>query len=419
MRAHATSLRRASVTIALQFTAFVFVLLLINGTVFLAIDLGNVSRQSSQRLQEMAHTIALQAGSGAEILLEVPSPPPRPPKDDENPHTEDDVPPPRRFPPMRDRIRIVDSGGTTVAGGSLFTQIPFAPREGVSSLILDDEDYTMVTEAIRTDGNITGYVQVIGLNRFQSEELPVRILLYLFVSVAISILTFFVGLLFARRSLRPAEQMMQRLSQFTQDASHELRTPLAVMQSSIDLALKSGKHREGLLSAKEDLVQASVLVKRLLELTRLDEFAITPVLLDLSVLTGEIVERHRMLAQEKRVTIRSMIEGKVMVEGDGALLRQLVGNLLSNAIKYSKPTGGEITVTLTREFLSVRDTGIGIPGGSLPRIFDRFYQADHSRSRGGFGLGLALVKRIAELHGWTLSVESTEGEGTVFTVKMG
>lgn len=397
--------KRISYIIAAQFTGFVFLLLLINGAIFLFADLSNARRQSHQRLTEVAHSIVLQMESDMDAVLAVP-PPPR----------DDGAPPPGRFPPMRDRIRILDASGTTLEGGSLFMEIPFTPKEGISQVTLNEEEYTLVTEAIRRNGNIDGYVQMVGLERFQQGELPMRILLYLLVSAAISALTFFVGLLFARRSLKPAEEMVERLEQFTQDASHELKTPLAAMSSSLDLALKNGKHREGLVSAKEDLQQATILVERLLELAQLDKLVLHTIAVDLSGLVQESAERIRPLAAEKHLTIETQLEPRISVRGDASLLRQVTSNLLSNAIKFSKPQGGTIRVHLTKHTLTVADEGIGIPAEALPRIFDRFYQADASRAHGGFGLGLALVKRIVELHDWSITAKSTEGRGVQFTI---
>lgn len=398
--------QRIRIHIAAQFTAFVFALLLINGAIFLTVDLTNARRQSHRRLTDVAHSIALQMSADADDFVPQIALPPR----------GNGAPSPGRFPPMRDRFRIVDTSGNTLEGGSLFMDIPFLPTEGISSVEMNEEEYTMITQTIFRDGEIAGYVQVVSLDRFQRRDLPLRILLYLLVSAAISALTFFVGLLFARRSLKPAEQMMERLEQFTQDASHELKTPLATMNSSLDLALKMGKHREGLLSAKEDLTQATTLVERLLELARLDKLIIQSETMDFSGLVQETVERFRPLAAEKHLTIEARVDPAIMMQGDAALLRQVIGNLLSNAVKFSKPQGGTIHVQLTRHILKVEDEGIGIAEKTLPRIFDRFYQADASRAHEGYGLGLALVKRIVDLHDWSIAAESGEGKGTTFTI---
>jgi signal transduction histidine kinase len=106
----------------------------------------------------------------------------------------------------------------------------------------------------------------------------------------------------------------------------------------------------------------------------------------------------------------------ITAKGDPALLRQVLTNLISNAIKFSKPEGGTVTVRLTKKALSIQDTGIGIAQESLVHIFDRFYQAENSRTNDGYGLGLALVKRIIDLHRWTISAKSTLDKGTTFVI---
>jgi len=402
--------KRIRIHIAAQFTAFVFMLLLINGAIFLALDLSNARRQSHLRMQEFAQRIVEQMETDTDESSDAMMPPP--PRGMGAPQQ-------GRMQPMRDRFRILDTAGKTLEGGSLFADIPFTPIQGITRVEMNQEEYTMITQAIFRDGAIAGYVQVVGLDRFQRRELPMRILLYLLVSGAISALTFFVGLLFARRSLKPAEETMERLEQFTQDASHELKTPLATMSSSLDLALKTGKFQEGLLSAKEDLIQATTLVERLLELARLDKLIIKNDNVDFSDLVRESAERFRPLAAEKYLKIETQVDPTVSVKGDAALLRQVMGNLINNAIKFSKTSGGTIRVRLTKHTLTVEDQGIGIADDALPHIFDRFYQADTSRAHGGFGLGLALVKRIVELHGWTIEAQRSKESGAVLAVRMG
>jgi len=115
------------------------------------------------------------------------------------------------------------------------------------------------------------------------------------------------------------------------------------------------------------------------------------------------------------VSIATRIEQPLTIEADPSLFRQVLNNLLSNAIKYNKKDG-TVTVELKKGRLSIADTGIGMAKDQIPHIFDRFYQADDSRSRGGFGLGLALVKKIADVHGWDLDVKSVEGEGSSFSI---
>lgn len=385
-------LRRISYRIALQFMAFVFVLLLINGALFLFADLRNAQRQSHFRLTQASdfmgnHQDILPEGLGSFLP-----------------------------PPLRSRTRIVDALGNVIYAAPFFDDIPFSPTPEFMEAFVQNDQYTIFTQPIFRAGHIDGYIQIADVERLRLGDLPDRALLYLVMSAAISALTFVVGLYFARNSLRPAEETMQRLEQFTQDASHELKTPLAVLGSSLDVALKTKKYKEGIDSAKEDLRQISVLVEHLLELARLDAFAIDRMTVDLSGIATDAAAKFAMLAEEKTMTLTADITPSITVQGDPTLIRQLIGNLLSNALKFNK-SGGSVTLALTKKSLTVTDTGIGIAAADLPHLFDRFYQADGSRSRGGLGLGLALVKRIVDLHGWRIAVHSKEGQGTGFTMK--
>jgi signal transduction histidine kinase len=392
--------KRISYQIALQFTAFVLLFLLANGAIFLAADLINAKRQSHFRLERIAENVVRNPGK--------------------MPLLSPDLPPmrsPREVPgPMRERVRILSETGQVLFGGALFGDVPFGGREGYEEATIQNEQYLILTRLIAGEGGGNeGFVQVAEVERMQVGDLPERILLYLVVSVAVSALTFVAGLSFARRSLKPAEESMQRLEQFTQDASHELRTPLAALSSSLDLALKTGKHHEGIVSAKEDLKEVSVLVERLLELARLDKFVLANDPVDLGTVVRDSVAKLQPVADVKGVRLIPDVTQVVSVKGDELLLRQALSNLLTNAVKFT-PRGGTVSVRLTRDALAVSDTGIGIAAQDLPHIFDRFYQAETSRSNEGFGLGLALVKRITELHDWTIGVASEEGKGTTFTI---
>ena len=120
------------------------------------------------------------------------------------------------------------------------------------------------------------YLQIVRPERIDVHELPGEAMLFGIVAIVVTLLTFVFGLVFARRSLAPAEAMFVRLRQFTHDASHELRTPLAAIGSSLDLALKTGDYEREIRAAKSELKQGSRLIERLLQLAELDELALSP-----------------------------------------------------------------------------------------------------------------------------------------------
>jgi signal transduction histidine kinase len=158
-------------------------------------------------------------------------------------------------------------------------------------------------------------------------------------------------------------------------------------------------------------------VADLLGLAALDAATLDGHPADLSLLVGREAERLGPLAERKGIRLRTDLEPGVIVKADEGLAAQLVANLVGNAIKFTPP-GGEVSVSLTRSALRVSDTGPGIAAKDLPHVFERFYQADASRSQEGHGLGLAIARNIAEVHGWRIKVESAQGHGASFVVTL-
>ena len=213
--------------------------------------------------------------------------------------------------------------------------------------------------------------------------------------------------------------------------SHELRTPLTAMLGWLRL-LRSGqlnvdKTAQALEVVERNTRAQAQLINDLLDVSRivagklqLDRYPV-----DLAPIMEEAVELSRGDAEGKRVKIElSVDEGTGTVLGDPLRLGQIVANLVTNAVKFT-PSGGRVEVRLARTeawaVITVADTGIGIEAPLLPRIFDRFRQADSTitRRHGGLGLGLAIVRHLAELHGGAVSAESAgPGRGACFTVRL-
>jgi signal transduction histidine kinase len=176
-------------------------------------------------------------------------------------------------------------------------------------------------------------------------------------------------------------------------------------------------------SSLEEVERLSKIVNSLLVISHLDygDAGMEKSCVDLGVLAGDTAEQMQALAEDKSIAIESRSES-VKVLGDETRLRQVIANLLDNAIKYTN-NGGHIQVRVAergnRGLLQVSDDGIGIPGEALPHIFERFYRADKARSRssGGVGLGLSIVKAICSAHSGEVSVTSTIGKGTTLSVE--
>lgn len=227
-----------------------------------------------------------------------------------------------------------------------------------------------------------------------------------------------------------------RMRRFAADASHELRTPLVTIRGFSEL------YRHGALATDEDVATAmgrieseaqrmGSMVEDLLLLARLDEqrpLQLKPV--DLQLLANDAVVDSQATASDRRITLCGLDGPKAEpapVEGDEAKLRQVLGNLVSNALRYT-PEGSPVEIAVgvrgegpaAMSVVEIRDHGPGIPAEEAPRIFERFYRADTSRTRetGGSGLGLAIVAAIVGSHRGHVRVDGTDGGGATLVVSL-
>jgi len=227
------------------------------------------------------------------------------------------------------------------------------------------------------------------------------------------------------------ESSFEQMRRFTSDASHELRTPLTAMRSVGEIGLRGRReasdYREIIGSMLEEVDRLSLLVDRLLTLSRADsgESMLSRDRVDLAELAEEVTAQLDVLAEEKQQSLTVEAAGPTLCLGDRMVLRQALLNLVDNAIKYS-PVAGRIAVRVSTSVngmavLDVSDTGPGIPLDLRPRVFDRFYRADRSRSRengGGTGLGLSIARWAVEVNGGQLTLESSEGAGATFRITL-
>jgi heavy metal sensor kinase len=222
------------------------------------------------------------------------------------------------------------------------------------------------------------------------------------------------------------EAAFAQQQQFTADAAHELRTPVSVMLTQTQTALtrerSASEYRETLEVCQRASQRMRRLIESLLELARLDagQEPMKRLKFDLSKTARNCVELVRPLAAERGVKIYDELSPLEWV-GDAERLAQVITNLLTNAIQYNKKDG-EVRVSAQLQndmiLLVVSDTGRGISAADLPRVFERFYRADKSRSFGQTGLGLSISKAIVEAHGGTIEVSRSPEVGTTFTVRL-
>jgi signal transduction histidine kinase len=226
-------------------------------------------------------------------------------------------------------------------------------------------------------------------------------------------------------TLRPIRSAYQRQRQFLSDASHELRTPLAILQTGLENQLRrntNAKEEKKIKSHLEEVDRMTRLVEDLLQLSYFAErngnipnkknFALAPLL-------RETAERFTELAEKNGIAIDNFVNANadITVLGDKQMLSQAIANVLKNAVCYNK-SGGSIKVRLSQEksqaMIEIEDTGIGMNSEELAHVFDRFYRAEKSRSRGtgGSGLGLSIAHAALRAHRGKIEIQSTPNKGT-------
>jgi two-component system, OmpR family, heavy metal sensor histidine kinase CusS len=217
------------------------------------------------------------------------------------------------------------------------------------------------------------------------------------------------------------QEAFERLSQFSADLAHELRTPINNLMGEAQVALSRGggpaEYARVLQSALEEHARLAHMIDSMLFLAQADQSAtvLKPIQLDVRAELQAVADFYQALADEQSVEL--VCEGDGRILADPLLLRRALSNLLSNALKYTA-SGGRVTLQATASgnalAVSVIDTGVGIDAHHLPKMGNRFYRVDPSRtgSATGAGLGLAIVKSIMTLHAGSLSIASTAGVGT-------
>ena len=218
--------------------------------------------------------------------------------------------------------------------------------------------------------------------------------------------------------------------EFVANVSHELKTPITSVKVLADSLLAQPDapaelYREFMEDIAEEIERENKIINDLLALVKQDksvaEMNISVV--NLNTLTEIILKRLRPIARKKNIEITMISKRQVTAEVDEVKLSLILTNLVENAIKYNREQGKvEVSLDADHQFftIQVKDTGIGIPEENLSQIYERFYRVDksHSRQIGGTGLGLAITRSAVLLHRGSIKAESTEGEGTTFTVKI-
>jgi two-component system, OmpR family, sensor histidine kinase CiaH len=253
---------------------------------------------------------------------------------------------------------------------------------------------------------------------------------FLAVSFILLVVIYYISRFYSNRSIKPIMEVWENQRQFIADASHELKTPLSIITANYDALLAN--QNETIISQMEWLDYMKIgtermdkLINDLLALAKMENVSIMvdKAPFNISEIVINLMATMEAVLREKEITLTHSVEQNIMINSDCNMVTQLFTILYDNAIKYSD-TNGSIDVTLKKSKNSitcqVKNSGKGIAPQDIPKIFDRFYRADSSRTgeNSGYGLGLSIAKTIVKRLGGEIAVESKENGWTIFTFKL-
>lgn len=252
--------------------------------------------------------------------------------------------------------------------------------------------------------------------KYGFSQLVQDISIFLIFNLLFSALIYSIGNIFIKRVLQPVEENLKTMEDFVHHAGHELKSPLCLMDSNIQLMMGEKKYDKKMMwELKWEISKNIHLINALIELSDIGKFKKTQKVC-LTQLLEQVTKDGTQKIDKKNITLNCTVPKSYYLQANIHYTSIFLSNIIGNAIKYNID-GWQIDIYLEDNTLTIRDNGIGIKQKELKKIWDRFYQVDRSRNSEWFGIGLALVKKIAGIYNWDITIQSTYRHGTSVKIK--